>query len=119
MVLPADRSDANGTISSAGNERSRMTPRIVLPTAPVAPTTATRMSAHPRSVVAPHVLGDVGSAHDARDLDRGRGDHLDVDAGVAQDAEGLGGDARVRLHSRADERDLAHVGIGLDAHPVL
>src|SRR3954452_17640797 len=114
ITRPAERSDANGTISSAGNERSRITPRMVLPTAPVAPTTATRISSNPWSVVArnvlglnsvgaqlergvqaAHRLGHVAAAHDARDLDRRRRDHLDVDARVAQHAERLGGDARV------------------------
>ena len=42
-VRPAERSDANGTTSSAGNERSASTSSIVEPTAPVAPTTATRI----------------------------------------------------------------------------
>src|SRR3954452_176127 len=95
MLRPALRSEANGTISSAGNARSRITPRIVEPTAPVAPTTATRMSAHHRPVVAARVLAPdrVGAqperrvqvahrarhvllAHDAGDLDRRGGDHL-------------------------------------------
>ena len=40
--LPAERSDANGTTSAAGNSRSRSRRRISDPTAPVAPTTATR-----------------------------------------------------------------------------
>ena len=44
IVRPTERSDANATTSSAGNERSRITPSIVEPTAPVAPTTATRGS---------------------------------------------------------------------------
>ena len=48
---------------------------------------------------------------DARDLDRGRGDHLDVDALVAERREDLRGDARVRLHARADDGDLAHLGV--------
>src|SRR5437870_6986584 len=42
MVRPAERSDANGTISRAGNRRSRIPPSIGEPTGPVAPTTATR-----------------------------------------------------------------------------
>src|SRR3954454_12899805 len=115
-----------------------MTPRIVLPTAPVAPTTATRISSTPWSVIArddlgldsvvaqlergvqaANRLGHVAAADDAGDLDRRRRDHLDVDTRVAQDAEGLGRDARMRAHARTDERDLAHVGVGLDAHVVL
>ena len=43
IVRPAERSEANGTTSSAGKPRSRITPSIVEPTAPVAPTTATLM----------------------------------------------------------------------------
>jgi len=38
---PAERSEANGTTSEAGNPRSASTPRIVDPTAPVAPRTPT------------------------------------------------------------------------------
>ena len=52
--------------------------------------------------------GDLLAAHDAGDLDRRGGDHLDVDALAAEGGEHLGGDAGVRLHSRADDRDLAH-----------
>ena len=44
IARPAERSEANATTSSAGNERSRSTPSIVEPTAPVAPTTATRIA---------------------------------------------------------------------------
>ncbi len=43
IARPSERPEANGTTSSAGNERSRITPRMVEPTAPVAPTTATLM----------------------------------------------------------------------------
>jgi hypothetical protein len=39
---PAERSDANGTISRAGKFRSRSLRNMTVPTAPVAPTTATR-----------------------------------------------------------------------------
>ena len=59
ILRPAERSDANGTTSSAGKPRSRITPRIVEPTAPVAPTTATRIGlarATTGPVVARHVL---------------------------------------------------------------
>src|SRR3954447_15415459 len=55
---PAERSEANGTTSSAGNERACSTSSIVDPTAPVAPTTATRMAlGHLRAVDARDVLG--------------------------------------------------------------
>ena len=39
---PAERSEANGTIVSAGKPRSRSFSSMTVPTAPVAPTTATR-----------------------------------------------------------------------------
>src|SRR5215212_333790 len=127
-LRPAERSEAKGTTSSAGNERSRSTPSIVDPTAPVAPTTATRIwLGHLRGMHARHVLGQHGVraelergvqlahrvlhvllAHDAGDLDRRGGDHLDVHAGIAEDGEGLGGHAGVALHSRADQRHLPH-----------
>src|SRR5215211_1962143 len=61
IIRPAERSEANGTTSSAGNERSRSTSSIVDPTAPVAPTTATRIGlCHLRPVHARHVLGQHG-----------------------------------------------------------
>ena len=40
--LPAERGEANGTISDAGKLRSRSSRSISVPTCPVAPTTATR-----------------------------------------------------------------------------
>src|SRR5215208_3851851 len=132
-LRPAERSEAKGTTSSAGNERSRSTPSIVDPTAPVAPTTATRIwLGHLRAMHARHVLGQHGVgaelerrvqlahrvlhvllAHDARDLDRRGGDHLDVHAGVAEDGERLGGHTRMALHSRADDGDLPHAVVRL------
>ena len=42
--VPAERADANGTTSAAGNSRSRRIESTSGPTAPVAPTTATRRS---------------------------------------------------------------------------
>src|SRR3954471_3863923 len=91
---PAERSDANGTTSSAGKARSLRTSSMVEPTAPVAPTTATLIVlGHLRAVDARDVLGKhrVGAeleggvelahgvshvllAHDTRDLDRRGGD---------------------------------------------
>src|SRR5205085_4641515 len=41
---PSERDDANGSSSSTGNDRSSSIATISRPTAPVAPTTATRMS---------------------------------------------------------------------------
>src|SRR5206468_9392730 len=54
---PTERSEAKATTSSAGKPRSRITPSIVEPTAPVAPTTATRTSGHHRPICYPRVLG--------------------------------------------------------------
>src|SRR5689334_24205920 len=56
-----------------------------------------------------HGVRHAVAADDAGDLDRRRRDHLDVDALPAERGEDLRGDARVRLHARADDRDLAHV----------
>src|SRR5215218_8563549 len=132
-LRPAERSEAKGTTSSAGNERSRSTPSIVDPTAPVAPTTATRIwLGHLRAMHARHVLGQHGVraelergvqlahrvlhvllAHDAGDLDRRGGDHLDVHAGIAEDGEGLGRHAGMALHSRPDDRHLPHAVVRL------
>ncbi len=70
-------------------------------------------------------LVEVGVAADHRDPDLGGGDHLDVDAGLGQRGEELGGDARVRAHAGADQRDLADVvveqqrlEVDLGLHPV-
>jgi hypothetical protein len=49
MRLPAERSDAKGTISSAGNARLSRSDSMIVPTAPVAPTTATRITRTPRT----------------------------------------------------------------------
>ena len=54
-----------------------------------------------------HGALDVVLVHDARDADRRRGDHLDVDALGGERLEHLRGDAGVGLHARADERDAA------------
>ena len=43
-LLPAERAEASGRTSAAGNFRSASTSRIVEPTAPVAPATPTRYS---------------------------------------------------------------------------
>src|SRR5215207_5180774 len=139
-LRPAERSEANGTTSSAGNERSRSTSSIVDPTAPVAPTTATRIGLrHLRAVHARNVLGQHGVgaelergvqlphgllhvllAHDAGDLDRRGGDHLDVHAGVTQHGEGLRCHTRMALHSGTDDGDLPHAVVRLhSAEPEL
>ena len=61
--------------------------------------------------------GTLLDRHDAGDADRRRRDHLDVDALLAEGREDLRGHARVRLHARADDRDLPHAVVGehLDA----
>ena len=64
-----------------------------------------------RAVQGAHRRFDVGVAHDARDPDRRRADHLDVDSFVGERLEHLGGDAGVGLHARADERDATDLGI--------
>ena len=48
-----------------------------------------------------------------------RRDHLDVDALAAERREHLRGDARMRLHAGADDRDLAHLLVGGDPQAVL
>jgi hypothetical protein len=47
--------------------------------------------------------------------DRRRGDDLDVDAGLGERVEHVGRDARMALHSRADERDLRDLRVAHDA----
>ena len=59
-------------------------------------------------------VGDAVGGDDAGDLDRRGGDHLDVDPFVAEDLEDLGGDAGVRAHAGADDRDLADLLVGAD-----
>ena len=61
-----------------------------------------------------HRVGDAVAADHARDLDRRGRDHLDVDPLAGEHREHLRGDARVRLHPRADDRDLAHLGLVVD-----
>ena len=60
-------------------------------------------------------VGDAVGGDDAGDLDRRGGDHLDVDPLAAEHLEDLGGDARVRAHAGADDRDLADPLVGADA----
>ena len=44
---PAERAEAKATISSAANRRARSSSSMVVPTTPVAPTTAMRMASEP------------------------------------------------------------------------
>src|SRR5258708_22024911 len=62
-----------------------------------------------------HGLLDPAARDYTGDLDRGGGDHLDVDALLGEHLEDLGRDAGMRAHARADDRDLAHLGLGLHA----
>src|SRR5690606_25186964 len=135
-VLPAERAEAKNRTAATGSSRSSRRRRITAPTWPVAPTTATftpcsemvTMSA-PRSRVDDRLAVDavelergVHGAHgvvqrvragDHRDADLRGGDHLDVDAGVAQRAEQPRRDSGVRLHARAHERQLADLVVEL------
>ena len=85
-----------------------------MPTRPVAPTTPTRIAGThdarlelERGVQRAHRALDVVLVHDARDADRRRRDHLDVDALGGEGLEHLRRDTGVGLHARADERDAA------------
>src|SRR5664280_1787856 len=130
---PADRALARRRSSATGNARSSRIARTVPPTTPVAPAMATvyrpaairRCSGRPSGgapvcrladhgvvvelehlVQLAHGLVDVLLGDDARDLDRRRADHVEVDAQVSERLEHLRGDARVRAHAGADEADL-------------
>ena len=61
-----------------------------------------------------HRALDVVLVHHARDADGRRADHLDVDAFGRERLEHLGGDAGVRLHARADERDPTDLLVGAE-----
>src|ERR1035438_4557252 len=91
-VEPADLEEAKNRISSTGNARSRRMSRITVPTCPVAPTTATRMTevyGTPKSrlrrvepecgVKVANRVGDLLGTDHARDSNRTGRDHLDVD----------------------------------------
>src|SRR4029078_2411837 len=99
---------------------------ISVPTMPVAPTTPTLIDRPPeflllisrgsveteRSVQRTHAAFDVVLGYHARHPDRRRADHLDVDALTREDLEHLRGDAGIRPHPRADERDAPDARIG-------
>ena len=55
------------------------------------------------------------AADERGNLDFARGDHADVDARVGERLKQLGGHARVRPHSQADDRQLRHVRAVLHA----
>src|SRR5205814_5130668 len=119
---PADGLDANTRTCSYPRSASRR--RVPPPTAPVAPTPPIRAGSGTDALLGeeaellvhgPHGGLDLGAADDAGDSDRRRGDDLDVDAGFGERLEHVRGDARVALHSRADERHLPDLGVVEDA----
>ena len=63
----------------------------------------------------PQGLHALVARHQGRDLDLAGGDHLDIDPVVGQRAEHAVGDAGLRGHAQADDRDLGHVGVVRDA----
>src|ERR1700730_16846719 len=60
-----------------------------------------------------HRTLDAVARDHAGDLDRRGGDHVDVHALLGEHAEDLRRDARVRAHACADDRDLAHLLVGV------
>src|ERR687897_194375 len=90
---PAERADANARTSS--QPRSRRSCSVIVPTAPVAPTTPMRgcLAKLERLVERLHRAVDVGRGNVAGDLDRGGRDDRRLDAGLLERREGLGGDA--------------------------
>ena len=127
ISVPAERAEANRTISSAGNARSRSSSSIVRPTAPVAPTTATRVIAAPRSTArsppSPSSNAECSartacgtcSARITHEILIGEVEIISMlISSSAERLEDLGGDARVRAHAGADDRDLADLTVGVD-----
>src|SRR6266852_6149581 len=115
--LSADRADANAR--TCPYPRSFRSCSVTPPTAPVAPTTAIRgsgtdallgIAAEP-VVHRLHRSLDLGRSHDARDANRRGGDDLDVDVGVAECLEHVGGDAWMALHPGTDQGHLCDVGV--------
>src|SRR5215211_4524417 len=84
---------------------------VTRPTAPVAPTTPMRGSLGKTEGLVQRADGsvDVAARHVARDLDRRGRDDRRGDPRRLERLERLGGDSRVALHARANERDLAEV----------
>src|SRR5262249_28114549 len=111
-VVPADRAEANGTTSAAGNPRSARIESNSGPTAPVAPTPATRCSCIRRTrsllgeiqlslegvVECLHRLRHALPRDHAGHLDRRRGDHANVDAMLGQRLEHPRRHAGMALH---------------------
>src|SRR6185503_4702959 len=122
--LPAERAEANGTTSEAGKPRWARIESTSGPTAPVAPTTASRRSDTDLpplrlgqlllelAVQGRHRLLDLLAGDHARHLDRRRGDHAHVDAVLGQDLEHAGGDTGMALHSGSDQAHLPGGRVG-------
>ena len=119
-LRPSERGDAYsaqlarpGTRAPRGSATSRCRPCRWHPSHRLARPYS--LSEAERRVQRLHRALDVVFGDDARDPDRRRADHLDVDALVRERLEHLGGDTRVRLHARADERDPTDVLVGAEA----
>src|SRR5438132_7679217 len=119
--LPVDRAEASARTRS--NPRSRRRRSVTPPTAPVAPTTAIRGSGTDAllGVAAEAVVHrlhrplDLARTHDAGNPDGRSRDDLDVDVGLAESLEHVGGDTWMALHPGADEGHLRDVGVVDDA----
>src|SRR4051812_34053931 len=112
--LPAERADAK--TRTCWNPRACRSSSVMLPTAPVAPTTPMRALCKVEGIVegangsVDLVRLDVTGDLDRRGRDDGRRDSRRLEGG-----ERLRGDARVALHAGADHRDLAEVVLRLPA----
>ena len=126
-IRPADRTDAKKRTLSHGKPLSTRRARITPPTWPVAPKTPTRM-ARMRQVYEAAVqlecpvenlyrpLGHLGADH-ARDPDRRRRDHLDVDPLGRERLEHGRGHTGMGLHAGPDERDGRYLFVSDDLCP--
>src|SRR5918994_1649110 len=112
---PAERADANARTSS--QPRSRRSCSVIVPTAPVAPTTPMRgpLAKLERLVQRAHGTVDVRTRHVAGDLDRRRAHDWSLDSRALERRERLGRDARMALHAGADQAHLAQVVAGAPA----
>src|SRR6185437_7319137 len=137
---PAERAEAISRISPQTSSRVDSRSSMTVPTAPVAPTTASegrealigrsprRLRFPPGRSRAQSPCGwrspqvDVVLVHHHRDPDLRGGDHLDVHARVGQRAEERGAHPRVGPHARPDQGDLTDAVVveqGLEAHGLL
>ena len=142
--LPAERSEANGTISRAGKPRSRSSSQhhaadlagraddrdavavawgrarsdraLIAP----APRSAAPPGSRPRPArtrrAAPRTASATRSPRITHEILIGEVEIISMlIPSLAERGEHLRGDARVRLHPRADDRDLAHLGSSVEA----